>query len=346
LLAVLGQIAPDQLAQGDGGLESGLRKAAKETDPKRLAEICGVGSEDARAAARIIEQSVARVLVWNKDARRERAPEDERSYAAFARAIAASQLALREKANMQGLLDMGAHPGWFPGYQSIEDKAVVASFEREWCVSLGDLRRPGVALATALADKRIKAAIVIGEDPLGNPDLPEALRAGLRELEFLVVADLFLTPTAEAAHVFLPLSSAVETEGTFTNHERRVQRVRPSIAPRNGIENWQLLCQIAGRIGSRFRMKYKSAAEITAEIQRVVPLYAGLNLDRGNDEALWDVGKFLLGPVPPSLAALLPAAAPSQPRATLAFDHLERRFEQRWKTLFQRARQALQQTGT
>jgi predicted molibdopterin-dependent oxidoreductase YjgC len=241
---------------------------------------------------------------------------------------------------------MGAHPGWFPGYQSIEDKAVVASFEREWCVHMGDLGRPDLDLAAALAEKRIKAAIVIGEDPLGNPDLPEALRAGLRELEFLVVADLFFTPTAEAAQVFLPLSSAVETEGTFTNHERRVQRVRPSIAPRNGIENWQLLCQIAGRIGSRFRMKYKSATEITAEIQRVVPLYAGLNLDRGNDEALWDIGKFLLLPVPPSLAALLPAAAPSQPRATLAFDHLERRFEQRWKTLFQRARQALQQTGT
>jgi predicted molibdopterin-dependent oxidoreductase YjgC len=242
---------------------------------------------------------------------------------------------------------MGAHPGWFPGYQSTGDQATIAGFEREWCVSLGDLHRSEADLAAALADKRIKAAIVIGEDPLGNPDLPEALRSALRDLEFLVVADLFMTPTAEAAHVFLPLCSPVETEGTFTNHERRVQRVRQSIVPRNGIENWQLLCQIAGRIGSRFRMKYKSASEITDEIRRVVPLYAGLDLDGQNDEAVWDIGKLALAPVPPTAATLVPSGpgATSQPRATLPFDHLERRLEQRLGTLFERARQALPASG-
>jgi formate dehydrogenase major subunit len=345
LLAVLKQMAPDRLALGDSAGANDLCRVAAETSAERLAELCGVSAEDARTAARLIEASVARVLLWNKDARRERASEDERGYAAFARTVAASYLALREKANMQGLLDMGAHPGWLPGYQPIDDKAVISGFEREWCVSLGDLRKPEVDLATALAEKRIKAALIIGEDPLGHPELPESLRKALRELELLVVADLFMTPTAEAAHVFLPLSSAVETSGTFTNHERRVQRVRQSIQPRNGIETWQLLCQIAGRIGSRFRMKYKSASEITDEICRVVPLYAGLNLDGDIDEAVWDIGKFPLAPVAPSREALVPAvaAAAKLPRPTLTLDHLERRLEQRFKVLFERARQAAQQ---
>jgi len=342
LLAVLKQISPEKQApSGDAGGADSLRKLAESTSAERLADLCGVGAAEARAAAQLIEQSATRVLVWNKDARGARGPEDERGYAAFARALAAPTLALREKANMQGLLDMGGHPAWFPGYQSIDDKAAIAGFERAWCVSLGDLRRPEMDLAGALAQKRIKAALVIGEDPLGNPDLPEGLRDGLRALDFLVVADLFMTPTAEAAHVFLPLCSAVETEGTFTNHERRVQRVRQSIHPQTGMENWRLLAEIAGRMGSRFRMTYKSATEITDEICRAVPLYAGLKIGEGG--ALWDIGKFALPPVAPSPALLVPkdAGATTRPRATLAFDHLERRFEQHWKAMFERARQAL-----
>jgi hypothetical protein len=104
-----------------------------------------------------------------------------------------------------------------------------------------------------------------------------------------------------------------------------VQKVRQSIKPQNGIENWQLLCEIAGRIGSRFRTKYKSAAEITEEICPAVPIYAGLDPKVG--DAVCDIGKLPLVPVAPSAEALLPkAAAGKQPRATLAFDHLERRF--------------------
>ena len=143
LLAVLKQMASGQSAAGDGAAEAELCKLADETPVDRLADLGGVGPKEAREAARLIEASVARVLVWNKDAPRARAAEDERCYAAFARTVAAWYLALREKANMQGLLDMDAHPAWFPGYQSIEDKTVMAAFEREWCVSLGDLRKPG-----------------------------------------------------------------------------------------------------------------------------------------------------------------------------------------------------------
>jgi anaerobic selenocysteine-containing dehydrogenase len=173
--------------------------------------------------------------------------------------------------------------------------------------------------------------------------LPEPWHKPLRELDLLVMADRFMPPTAEAAHIFLPLCSVVETEGTFTNHERRVQQVRQAILPRNGLENWQLLCQIAGRISSRFRMKYNSAAEIGEEIRRLVPLYPGLNLEGGLDESVWNMSQFPLQPISPSRTALLPGGdiAPRQPRATVDFDHLELRLEQRWKTLFDRARQAL-----
>jgi formate dehydrogenase major subunit len=305
----------------------------------------GVASVDAaeiEAAARILAESVARVLVFNKDWRGERAPQDETSYASFARSLGMPLLALREKSNAQGLLDMGAVPEWFPGYQPIDDPAAIQMLEKEWGAVLRDLPRPRPDIAAALAAKQIKVALVLGEDPLGNPALPAALRGGLEALEFLMVGDLFMTPTAEAAHVVLPLSSPVETDGTLTNHERRLQPVRASIPPRNGLPNWQIFCQLGARLGQRFRMKYDSVGEVLDEIRRVVPIYRGVMLNGSNEEAVWDLAQF---PLRPSQSAPGTGTLPGRPRDTLAFDYLERRWQHRYRQLMERAQKALAATA-
>jgi Uncharacterized anaerobic dehydrogenase len=335
LLAIAKALAQEP---GEGAfLPAELQGLADQKSSEELAVAAGVSTEEVQQAALLLAGSVARVVVFNKDWRGPRAPQDERLYAAFARALGASTLALRERSNMQGLLDMGAHPAWFPGYLATDDATAITRLEREWNVALRDMPRPKTDLLTEIAEKRIKVAIVLGEDPLGSGELPESVQRGLRGLDFLVVGDLFMTPTAEAAQVFLPLSSAVETEGTFTNHERRIQRVQRSIPPRNGMENWQIFCQLAARMGGRFRMKYQSPADVWAEIRRVVPIYKGVSLDRPNLDAVWDLAQFPLAPVPPTPSA---DGSLRQPRRTSGLDTLDRRFERRIKDLFERARQA------
>jgi predicted molibdopterin-dependent oxidoreductase YjgC len=328
LLAIAGklkQIAPDAIFDSTGL-------------PGAPPAVAGVAAADIEAAARILAGSVARVLVFNKDGRGERQAGDETRYAAVAKALGMPLLALREKANAQGLLDMGAVPEWFPGYQPIDDAEALRMLEMDWGAVLRDLPAPRPDIAAALAQKQIKVALVLGEDPLGNPDLPPALRAGLEALELLVVGDLFMTPTAEAAHVVLPLASPVETDGTLTNHERRVQPVRAAIPPRNGLPNWQILCQLGAKLGQRFRMKYNNAGEVLDEIRRVVPIYRGVVPEGSNDQAVWDLAQF---PLRPSQATVDGSARPARPRDTLAFDYLERRWQRRFRQLIERAEKAL-----
>jgi formate dehydrogenase major subunit len=215
--------------------------------------------------------------------------------------------------------------------------------EKEWGAVLRDLPRPRPDIAAALAAKQIKVALILGEDPLGNPDLPATLRSGLESLEFLLVGDLFMTPTAEAAHVVLPLSSPVETDGTMTNHERRLQPVRASIPPRNGMQNWQILCQLGARLGQRFRLKYDSAAEVLEEIRRVVPIYRSVAMQGSNDEAIWDLAQFPLHPGQPVANG---QSQPSRPRDTLSFDYLERRWQRRFRESMERANKALADAST
>jgi predicted molibdopterin-dependent oxidoreductase YjgC len=315
-------------------------KAIRETTELvgAAAPAADVDKEEIEAAAQILAGSVARVLVFNKDWRGERATQDEAFYASYARTLGMPMLALREKSNAQGLLDMGAVPEWFPGYQPIDDPAVVKMLEKEWGAVLSDLPRPSQDIAGLLAAKKIKVALIFGEDPLGHPDLPAPLRAGLEEVEFLLVADLFLTPTAEEAHVVLPLCSTVETDGTVTNHERRLQPVRQSIPPRSGLQNWQMLCQLGARLGQRFRMKYESVGEVLDEIRRVAPIYRGVVLGGTNDEAVWDLAQFPLQPKPPAAGAWQQHGRPND---TLSFDYLERRWQKRFNEAMERARKAL-----
>ncbi|RPJ52601.1 MAG: hypothetical protein EHM24_34105, partial [Acidobacteria bacterium] len=296
-----------------------------------LAEATGVPREAVREAAAVLGGASRKVLVFNRDYRGARSAHDVPLLAAIGAALGCGVLPLHEKANGQGLLDMGANPGWYPGYRPVTSQAAVEDLEKEWSVALHDLDTSNTDVASLLRDGRIKAAVVLGEDPLGLEGLPADLRAGLEGVECLVVADLFVTATAMAAHVVLPMSSTAETSGTFTNSERRVQQVRQAIPPRTGFETWQILAELAARMGLRFKLKYESPAEILEEIRRVAPIYRHVAVDSEAADGLWDCGRFPVPAEPLNGAAVAPIAAPT---STASLDCLDPRFERWFKGLF------------
>lgn len=188
---------------------------------------------------------------------------------------------LRGQNNVQGACDMGGLPNVFPAYQPVTDPAAQEKFARLWGVD--DLpAKPGLTVGEmmdAAAEGKIKAMYIMGENPmLSDPDLGHVEHA-LKNLEFLVVQDIFLTETARLAHVVLPAATFAEKDGTFTNTERRVQRVRKAIEPvGNSRPDWQIIAEIATRMG--YPMTYSSAEEIFAEIRQAAPSYAGITYER------------------------------------------------------------------
>ncbi|MCD6505015.1 formate dehydrogenase subunit alpha [Candidatus Poribacteria bacterium] len=187
---------------------------------------------------------------------------------------------LRGQNNVQGACDLGALPNVFPGYQRVDDPEVRAKFERAWGVDLPS--EPGltvVEMMHAVEEGKIKAMYIMGENPaLSDPNLNRTRKA-LQKLDFLVVQDIFLTETAEYADVVLPAASAFEKDGTFTNTERRIQRVRKAIdPPGEAMEDWRIICELAREMG--YEMDYDSPAEIMAEIALLTPIYGGIFYDR------------------------------------------------------------------
>jgi formate dehydrogenase major subunit len=299
------------------------------------AEGSGVTAADIEGARKVLDGSILKVLVFNKDYRGARKVGDERAFAEAAEALGCSLLALREKSNMQGLLDMGASPGWLPGYIAHDDEAAVDELEKEWCVVLRDLERSGEEVAELLREKKIRVAIVLGEDPIGNPDFPRDLCEGLAAADFLVVGDLFLTATAALANVVLPLSSSAETSGTMTNSERRIARLERAIPPAAAGETWEILCDIAGRMGYRFKMKYANVGEVTDEICRVVPIYRGVAIGSADADGIWDRNFSRLDRRPAE-----PASAVTRPVPTLHLDPLEARFQRQFDERMHAAQEA------
>jgi formate dehydrogenase major subunit len=311
-----------------------LAKAVASIKPRQFEKQTGVSWGDVESAAQVLAESILKVLVFNKDFRGPRVAGDERLFAAAAELLGCPQLALREKSNMQGLLDMGASPSWLPGYVPLGDDAAIDALEKEWCVVLRDMKGRDSDLARALAEKKIKVAIVIGEDPLGNEGLNEEIRNGLASVEFLLVADVLFTPTASVANVVLPLSSLAETSGTVTNQERRVQRVRRAIPPRNGLETWEMLTSLGAAMGHRFKMKYAGVDEVTEEIRRVAPIYREVAIDDPGADGVWDAGLFPLARVEADFGAL---GSTVRPEPTLGLDSIETRFAERFRRLMEQA---------
>jgi formate dehydrogenase major subunit len=305
------------------------------------AEHAGVAAERLTEAQAILKSSILKVLIFNKDYRGARIAHDERLFAEAADGLGCALLALREKSNAQGLLDMGADPSWLPGYVAINDEQGIEAFEKEWCVVLREMANAGGAnVADLLREKKIKVALVLGEDPFGGDGYPQELLDGLLAAEFLVVADLFATPTSAMANVVLPFSSTAETGGTFTNQERRVQRLRRAIPPIAGLETWEIICRIAAQMGFRFKMKYASVDDVTAEIRRVVPMYGAVAVCDPGPESIWNLADFGLKRIAFDRNDS-GGSSPLRPVRTLFLDDLERRFD-RWSSeIFANAREAM-----
>jgi formate dehydrogenase major subunit len=194
---------------------------------------------------------------------------------------------LRGQNNVQGACDMGALPNVYPGYQRVDSPDMKAKFEAAWGTSLG--ASPGLThleILDAVLEGKIRAIYLVGENPvLSEADSHHAEEA-LKHLEFLVVQDIFLTETARLAHVVLPAAAFAEKDGTFTNTERRVQRVRKAVEPPGEARpDWWITCQIAKRMGAR-GFDFLHPSQIMEEIASLVPGYGGISYDRLEDQGL------------------------------------------------------------
>ena len=195
---------------------------------------------------------------------------------------------LRGQNNVQGACDMGGLPNVLPGYQSWRDPAVKERYQAAWGRPLPeDEGLTVVEMMQAAGKGRIRGMYIMGENPmLSDPDLGHVEEA-LRSLDFLVVQDIFLTETVRLAHVVLPAAAFAEKEGTFTNTERRVQRLHQAIAPPGEARpDWQIICEVATRMGCP--MYYQGPAQIMEEIASLVPSYGGMGYEYlGKDGKPW-----------------------------------------------------------
>jgi predicted molibdopterin-dependent oxidoreductase YjgC len=176
---------------------------------------------------------------------------------------------------------MGGLPNVFPGYQPVIDPEVNARFSKAWGRSLSD--KPGLTITDmvpAMLEGRLKALYVIGENPkLSDPDWNH-LHHALKNLDLLVVQELFLSETAQVADIVLPAASVAEKDGTFTNTERRCLRIRKAIEPvGNALPDWQIIARLSEAMG--YPMFYESAEDIFNEITTLTPKsYGGMSYDR------------------------------------------------------------------
>jgi formate dehydrogenase major subunit len=185
---------------------------------------------------------------------------------------------LRGQNNVQGSCDMGSFPHELPGYRHLKNADVRAMFEDVWGVALDP--EPGLRIPNMLdaaVDGSFKGLYCQGEDILQSDPDTKHVAAGLAAMDCVIVQDLFLNETANYAHVFLPGSTFLEKDGTFTNAERRINRVRRVMAPRNGLADWEITQKLANAMGADWR--YTHPAQIMDEIAAVTPSFAGVSYE-------------------------------------------------------------------
>ncbi|MGE5302754.1 MAG: formate dehydrogenase subunit alpha [Alphaproteobacteria bacterium] len=210
---------------------------------------------------------------------------------------------LRGQNNVQGASDSGAMPWHYPGYQRVDDEAAAGKFENAWNIESGALsRRPGLTtteIISAVGPSGVRALYIMGENPMMSEPNLNHTRRKIEQLEFLAAQDLFINESGAFADVFLPAASWAEKEGTFTNTDRRVQRVRRALEPRGQSRpDWEIVCRLAERIEMRLGRArsafwgYQKPSEVLEEMGRLVPEYAGVKYERIENQGLqtpvWD----------------------------------------------------------
>lgn len=183
---------------------------------------------------------------------------------------------LRGQNNVQGSCDMGSFPHELPGYRHVSDDATREMFEGLWGVKLQS--EPGLRIPNMLDEAvqgRFKGIYIQGEDPAQSDPDTQHVTAGLRAMECVVVQDIFLNETAKYAHVFLPGASFLEKDGTFTNAERRISRVRKVMPPMAGYADWEVTQLLSNALG--YPMSYRHPSEIMDEIAALTPTFSGVS---------------------------------------------------------------------
>jgi formate dehydrogenase major subunit len=186
---------------------------------------------------------------------------------------------LRGQNNVQGSCDMGSFPHELPGYRHVLDDKVRSTFERDWGVPLE--REPGLRIPNmfdAAIEGSFKGLYLEGEDIAQSDPNTQHVTSALESMECIVVQDIFLNETAKFAHVFLPGSSFLEKNGTFTNAERRISRVRKVMPPLGGKEDWEVTVALSNALG--YPMHYTHPSEIMDEIARLTPTFTGVSYER------------------------------------------------------------------
>ena len=185
---------------------------------------------------------------------------------------------LRGQNNVQGSCDMGSFPHELPGYRHVSDDVVREQFEALWGVTIQ--QEPGLRIPNMLdaaVTGEFRALFIQGEDIAQSDPNTRHVEAALSAMDLVIVQDLFLNETARFAHVFLPGTSFLEKDGTFTNAERRINRVRPVMSSRTGKAEWEVVCDLAAALG--YPMHYDSASQIMDEIAELTPTFAGVSFD-------------------------------------------------------------------
>ncbi len=254
--------------------------------PEAVEEITGVAASEIRAAARLYAAGPNSAIYYGLGVT-EHSQGSTMVMAMANLAMATGNIGrdgvginpLRGQNNVQGSCDMGSFPHELSGYRDVGDPTVRELFEVVWQHSIQPdpgLRIPNM-FAAAL-DGTFHAIFIQGEDPAQSDPNTTHVKAALDAMELVILQDLFLNETSAFAHVFLPGTSFLEKDGTFTNAERRINRVRPVMAPASGKAEWQIACDIATAMG--YPMSYRHPSEIMDEIARLTPTFAGVSFAR------------------------------------------------------------------
>jgi formate dehydrogenase major subunit len=263
--------------------------AAAENSPEAMEAVTGVPAASVRAAARLYA-SGGRAAIYYGLGVTEHSQGSTMVMGIANLAMATGNLGhvgagvnpLRGQNNVQGSCDMGSFPHEYPGYRHVSDDATREQFEQAWQVPL--LSEPGLRIPNmfeAALDGEFKALYIQGEDIAQSDPNTQHVTAALRAMQCIIVQDLFLNETAKFAHVFLPGSSFLEKDGTFTNAERRISRVRRVMRPKAGYADWEITQLLANALG--LPMAYDHPGQIMDEIARLTPTFAGVSyakLDR------------------------------------------------------------------
>ena len=267
-----------------GDFESWARFVAEQRNsPEASEEFTGVPAADVRAAARLYATGGNAAIYYGLGVT-EHSQGSTTVMAMANLAMATGNIGhpgagvnpLRGQNNVQGSCDMGSFPHELPGYRHVSDDATRQTFESLWGVELS--ADPGLRITNMLDEAvagRFKGMYIQGEDPAQSDPDTQHVTAGLRAMECVVVQDIFLNETAKYAHVFLPGASFLEKDGTFTNAERRISRVRKVMPPLAGYGDWEVTMLLSEALG--YPMHYTHPSEIMDEVARTTPTFAGVS---------------------------------------------------------------------